>query len=801
MSLMADLRFALRSASKRPAFVATVCGTLALGVASATTMFAFLNSILLNPLPFPKSDELVEICAYDLKEGKTSPYVSIPDIADWKQRASLVDNMAYFRSGVSVLTGVGDPEPIVSVRISEDFLAALQIQPYMGRQFVTNEFKFGPDQACMISYRLWKRRFNSDPQIVGKTLAMSGSGMTIVAVLPASFNLPEHADLALTSGFINWDKWHRDLRFYTAIARLKPGAQLASAQAELTGIAQQLAEKYPGTNARQGVRVVPWKNQILGDTGKALIIIFGAVCCVLVIACTNVASLLLVRAVERKKEFAIRLALGGSRLQIASQPFTETLLLALAGGVLSIFLSAWCVKALVVLSPERLPRLDEVRVSPVVLIFCLAVSIVCGVIFGLLPVLQTFNTNVTESLNEEGKAGSGSHRTSWARSVILFLQVAMTVALMIGAGLFIRSYSRMQSVDLGFDPRNVVVSKIALRTSQFPEEPQRNSLYKPLLKKLEDFPDKKDVALATRPPFTGGVTLTFGVDGMVRGPGDKFMARINSVSDSYFNLMGMRVLSGRSFDATDNEKSPRVLVVNQSLVRRYLGSQNPIGQRITVQGYGTNLFTIVGVINDVHQETFVQEPEPELYFHYLQLNDVQVHVVAKLEHAMDFNSFAAATKKDLLELDPRQAAGTMEPLASVLARSLQVQRFRTYLLTCFAGIALMLSAVGIFGFLSYIVGQRTREIGILAALGAPRTYIVQMVMKETLLVIGLGVVIGLSVAFAIGRLIESFLFQVAAWDAFTFISVAVFVGAAATVAAYIPIRKAARLEVMAALRS
>jgi len=425
----------------------------------------------------------------------------------------------------------------------------------------------------------------------------------------------------------------------------------------------------------------------------------------------------------------------------------------------------------------------------------------CGIMFGLAPILQTFRTKLVENLNDEGKSGSGSRRTSWARSLILLFQVMVTVVLMIGAGIFLRSYFRMQNVDIGFNPDHVVVSKIQLRPSQFPQDPDRARLFKPLLAKLVELPEKKSVALAARPPLASPFMVAMGVDGVPRAPGEQFTARFNSVSDGYFDTIGMRMVEGRNFSGTDNDKSPRVVIVNQCLAKRYVGSQDAIGKRITVQGNGTNLFTIVGVVNDVHQSSFADEPEPELYFNCFQINEPTVHVVAKVEHSAEVKSFGIGMKKALEAIDGRQAASNVEEYDAILARSLQVQKFRTYLLACFAGIALILSTVGIFGFLSYTVGQRTREIGILGALGAPRTYIVEMVMKETLLVIGIGLVIGLVVAFVMGRLVESFLFQVATTDVLTFVLVAVFVGVAATLAAYIPIRKATGLEVMAALRS
>jgi putative ABC transport system permease protein len=801
MNILSDLRYTLQSASKRPGFVATVCGTLALGVASVTTMFAFVNSILLNPLPFPHSGDLVQICDLNRRENKTSPLVSIPDVIDFREKSTAFDGIAYYGAGTMALTGNGDPEPVQNIRVSDDFFSVIQVQPYIGRWFETNEFSFGPDRACIITYPLWKRRFNADPQVIGQTLALNGNSVTIVGVMPKRFSFPESADVALTSGFINWEKWHRDIRWGKTIGRLKPGVPLERAQAELSGIAEGLEQKYPNSNANLGIKVVPLREQIVGDTGKAMEILFGAVCCVLVIACANIASLLMVRAVERKKEFAIRIALGATRYQIAKQQITESLLLAVLGGVLSGFVSFWCVKALVGLSPAQIPRLDEVHISPTVLAFCLAISVFCGIMFGLAPILQTLKTKLVENLNEEGKAGSGSHRTNWARSLILLFPVMVTVVLMIGAGLFLRSYFRMQNVDIGFNPEHVVVSKIQLRPSQYAQDFDRTRLFKPLLAKLTELVQNKAVALAARPPFAPPFMLTMGVDGVPRAPGEKFTARFNSVSDDYFNTLGMRLVEGRNFSSTDSEKSPRVVIVNQCLAKKYIGSQDPIGKRITVWGNGTNLFTIVGIVNDVHQSSFAEDPEPELYLDFLQVNDITVYVVAKVEHSSDVKSFGSGMKKVLQAIDGRQAASNLEEFDTILARSLQVQKFRTYLLVCFASIALILSTVGIFGFLSYTVGQRTREIGILAALGAPRTHIVQLVMKETLLVISTGLVVGLLVAFVMSRLMETFLFQVAARDVFTFVSVAVFVGVAATVSAYIPVRKATRLEVVAALRA
>jgi putative ABC transport system permease protein len=799
--MLADLRFVIRMALQRPGFVVAVCGTLALGVATVTSMFAFVNSILLAPLPYPKPNELVQICQYDRRASAVLPLVGMPDVVDWKAQAKSFADMAFFRTGIVVLTGVGTPEPIMSIRISDGYLPALQIQPYAGRWFVEDEQKFGPDKVCIISYRLWKRCFNSDPQIIGKTLSLNGTAITIVGLMPSTFRFPEDAQIALTTGFINWERTHRDSRFFGAVGRLKPGVSMLDAESELNGIARQLEDQFPKTNVNLGVRVFRLKDEIVGDTRRALEVLFSAVCCVLVIACANIASLLMVRAVDRKKEFAIRIALGANRLQIANQQLTESLGLAILGGVFSLIASIGCVKVLVALSPARLARLDEVHVSAAVILFCMGISVICGVIFGLVPILQTFRSEVVQNLNEEGKAGSASHGTSWARGAILLFEVALTIFLMIGAGLFIRSYLRAQRVDLGFNPDHIVISRIALRTWQYPSEVERNRLFKPLLKSLEQRPEKKIVALAMWPPFNGGVTVTMGVDGVPKLPGEQFGARMNSVSQRYFETMGMRIIAGRNFEDTENERTPRIVIVNHALATKFFGGRDPVGQRITVQGNGTNLFSVVGVVNDVHQTSFTLEPEPELYFNLLQLNDTTVHVVAKVEHGQDFNSFANGMRKELQLLDGRQAASNPEWFVSMLGRSLQVQKFRTYLLTFFAAIALVLSAVGIFGFLSYTVGQRTREIGILSALGAPRSYIIRTIMKETGLIIGVGVLIGLSGAFAGSKLIETFLFDVKSTDYLTFGVVTLFVVIIGGIAAYLPTRNASRLEVMTALRA
>ena len=796
-----DMRFGLRILRKNPGFTVVAVFILALGVAAVTTIFTFVDSILLNPLPFPKPGELVEICDFQQKQGISSPLIGIPDLEDWRQQATTFSAMAYYGVGTMALTGDGDAEPVQQVRVSDDFASVLQVKPFIGHWFAPADFAFGPDHVCMITYELWMRRFGGDPNIIGKSLTLNGNSVQVIGVMPRGFEFPEKTSIALTSGFINWEKRHRELRWFNAIGRLKPGVPLQAAQVELEAIAKRLEQTYPNTDSGHSVKVVRLKDQIVGGTARALGVLMGAVCCVLLIACANIASLLLVRGIERKKEFAVRIALGASRRRIAKQQLTEILLLAVLGGVVSIFASYWCVKFLVALSPARIPRLDEVQLNHVALLFCLAVSVVCAAVFSLAPILQTFRTNLVEDLNEEGKAGAGSYKTGWARNAILLLQVAMTIVLTIGAGLFLRSYSKIEHVNLGFNPEHVAVSKIALRTSQFPSDWNRMTLFKPLLARLEQIPGKKSIALVGRPPFVPPFMVTMGVDGIPQAPDEKLKARFNSVSDGYFDTMGMRIIAGRDYDSRDNENSLRVVIVNQCLARKYFGGQNPIGQRITVQGNGTNLFAVVGVVNDVHQDSFIKDPEPELYFHCMQINEPLIHVVVKVEHDRDLKSVCSGIREALRAIDNRQAAGDLQTFDSVLSRSLQQQRFVTFLLTCFAVIAMVLSAVGIFGFLSYTVGRRTREIGILSALGAPRGSIVGKIMQETIVVIALGVLVGLAASLVLSRLIESLLFEVAARDTLTFLAVPMFVAAVAVLAAYLPTRKAINQNIMSALRS
>lgn len=801
--MLSDFRFALRSMRLRLGFSIAACGTLALGMTAVTTMFTFVNSIVLAPLPFPDPDALVQFCDTFKRQDKDSALVSIPDVTAWQEESAQFSDIGYFASATMALTGQGEAEPIQIIRVSEGVLSALRIQPTLGRWFVKEEYADGPDRSCMITHSLWKRKFAQDPAIVGKPLALNGNAVTIVGVMPPGFRFPDPGEVALTSGFINWEKKHRDARWFKALGRLKSGVSIQSAQAGLDGISLRLQERFRKTNADHGVKLVPLKQHVLGETAGALRVLFASVCCVLIIACANVASLLVVRAIERKKEYAIRIALGASRLRIATQQLTESILLSCISGTVAILASFWTVKAMVALSPAQLPRLSEVHIDISALIFCLVVSAACGIGFGLAPLFHTFREALITNLNEEGRSGSASRQTVWIRNGILLSQVAITVLLITCAGLLIRSYFLMQAVDIGFKPDGVVVSKIALRRGQYPSEWERNRLFKPLLSRLEQSPGTRSVSLAMWPPFTSELSARFVPEESSLDPSERLVARLNSVSDGYFATVGMALISGRNFAPEDNKGDPRsgVVIVNQALAKKYWLTQNPVGKRIFLDTRGTNAFTIVGVVSDIHQSSVTDKPEPELYFPFSKVNEITVHVVAKLESYKDASQFHSRLKKELAAVDNNQAAGPVEFLDAIVATSLEAQRFRMYLLSAFAVIALILSAVGIFGFLSYVVQQRTREIGILAALGATPRSVIATLMKDTMGFLGLGIAAGIVGALGASRLIESLLFGVRSGDIVTFVLSALFVGIVGTLSIYFPVRKAAQLEVMTALRA
>ena len=809
-----DFRYALRMLRRSPGFTAVAVLTLALGIGANTAIFSVINSVLLRPLPYHDPASLVMVWETNSQHPKPHNTVSPPNFLDWQSRNTVFSDMAYIADVRNNLTGNGDPEEVVVQAVSANFFSVLGVNPLLGTGFTPENGQPGHDNVVILSYGLWKDRFTGDPAIVGKSILLNGKPQTVVGIAPQNFNW-FIKDSSLTgakpriwSPFVFPESFHDHKqigRFLTVAARLKPGVTPTQAQTEMTAIAAQLEHEYPDFDGHWGINVVPLRQQISGELRPALLILFGAVAFVLLIACANVSSLLLARAAGREREMAIRTAIGASRWRIARQLLMESLLLAVIGGGIGVALTVLGTNALLAASPQNLLDLPSVSIDLRLMAFAAAATLLAGLLFGFLPSYVSAHSQISQTLREGGRGSSTGKRRRFARSAFVVAQLSLALVLLAGSGLLIRSFIRLVGVHPGFDTSHLLTFKVSLPQSKYATDKLQMAFFQQFLARVRAVPGVRSVTMENYPPLTGLGAAT-GVH-LLSQPQlalmDLPVANVRVVGPEYFSTMSIPLRAGRLFSAQELAEENHVAIINQAFVDKYLNGVNPLGQKAVIYmkslaESGNQPSEIIGVVGDVRQMGLDVAAEPTVYWPMPEL--VYSGMTILVRTSGDPLSAVSAIHTELQQLDREQPMASVATMEQLLADSLSRARFTMLLLGIFAGVALLLAAVGIYGLIAYSVTQRTQELGIRIALGAQRRDVLRLVLGHGTRLTLLGLVLGIAAALGITRLLASLLFGISATDPLTFAGVAALLAFVALLACFIPARRATRVDPIVALR-
>jgi putative ABC transport system permease protein len=795
-NVLRDIRYAVRQLMASPAFTIVAILTLALGIGATTAIFSVVNGVLLRPLPYPHPDSLVLVHEIVPQYGRFS--VAPANFLDWRRQNTVFQRIATYSNSSATFTEGGNAERITSAAVSWDLFELLEVTPVLGRGFREDEDAPGKNSVIVLSYGMWQRRFGGDPNVLGRSITLSGVPVTIVGVMPQGFYFPTRAIEFWQPIALNPAKATRGGHFLGVVARAKPGISVERAGAEMKTIAERLAREYPENSANESAEVVLLHEQVVGRIRPALLTLLGAVAVVILIACANVANLLLVRASVRGKEIAIRAALGAGKRRLVSQMISESLVLSIAGGALGLLLAYLVLQPIKTLSAGSIPRVDDVSVDPPVLLFALTISLVTGVLFGLAPAWHALRTGLVELLKEGGRSSSASGGR-WVRGGLLIVEVALSIVLLVGAALLLRSFSRLTHVDPGFRADRVLAFRIALPEATYPQDHNRIAFFDRLLSDLEALPDVTAAGIVQNMPLRGDYVLSFEIQGRPKPkPGDELSANYRSVSPDYFRALGIPLLRGRMFTGQDTDKSPMVAIVDDTFVRRHFPNENPIGRGLDMGNGSDGFYEIVGVVGNVRYNGLDEKATATMYVPSHQ--DVFSTVWVAVQTTGDPAHVAASARQVVRNIDQALPAFMMSPLADVVADSVAQQRFSMLLLGLFAGIAVFLAAVGLYGVVGYTVSQRTQEIGVRIAMGAQRGQVLGLVVGGGMKLAVAGVLIGVAGALLLSRLIEKMLFEITPLDATSYLSTSVLLLAIAAVACYIPARRAMRVDPIVALR-
>jgi putative ABC transport system permease protein len=807
-TLFQDLRYGLRVLTKSPGFTAVAVIALALGIGANTAIFSVVNAVLLRALPVRDAERLVVVWEHNRPRDRQQNVISPANFMDWRDQNTVFEQMAAFVDIRANLTGVEEPEELPGQVASVNLFPLLGVQAARGRTFAPDEGEEGRSNVVILSDGLWKRRFGADSGVVGQTIKLSGNNYTVIGVMPPDFQwfiknmslTGKPAELWLPNTF-GANARRRGGRAWQSVARLKPGVTLAQAQAEMTTIASRLEQQYPDFNKGWGVNLVPLRAQFTGEIRTALLMLLGAVGFVLLIACANVANLLLARAATRQKEIAVRAAMGAGRRRIVRQLLTESVLLAGVGGALGLLLAVWGMDVLLALAPPDLLGLKEVGLNLRVLGFTLLVSLLTGLIFGLAPAFGAARTDLNEALKEGGRGQGSGGRRAGARQVFVVAQVALALVLLIGSGLMIRSFMRLQAVNPGFNAENLLSVRVLLPGAKYREDHQRIGFFRQLLERVRALPGAQGVSAIDALPFGGiGSGTSFTVVGRPEPPpGEVPVTDVRVADPEYFRVMGIPLLRGRNFTEKEATEVSRVVIVNETLVRQQFPNEDPLGKRITINMSDNPVPSeIIGVVGDARYVGLDVEPRAMTYWPHPEL--VRSGMTLVVRTGADPLSLAPAIQREVRALDADQPVADIRTMEQLLATSVARARFSTLLLSIFAAVALILAAVGIYGVMSYAVTQRTHEIGIRLALGAQAGDVLRLVVKQGMLLTLIGVGLGLGGAFALTRLIATLLFGISATDPLTFGALSLLLIGVALVANYLPARRAMRVDPLVALR-
>ena len=796
-----DLVFASRQLRRSPAFAIVAVLTLGLGIGATTAIFSAVDGVLLRPLPYPQADRLVRLFHTD--GGKSERDDATPaNYYDWRERNRSFDRLAFFQYfGHDVRGTSGETISINSWLVSEDYFAVLGVPPRLGRVFRPDEFRPGAAPVAIISTALWQQRFGGDPAVVGRQEILDNVPHTIIGVMPVSFQYPEKRQIWAPKIMSEEEKRDRGATYLSVVGRLRPGITVAAAQEDMSRIARELAATYPQTNAKVGVQVASVPNEVLGPVRPAMLVLMGAVMCVLLVACANVANLLLARGSDRRREFAIRAALGAGRTRLARQMITESAVLAAMGCAVGLLLGRWGIGLLLALSPATLPRTDEISLDGRVLLFTLVMSIATAFLFGLAPVRMFSRPDLNDAVREGGRGNSASRGRLRLRGVLIVTEVALALVLLVGSGLLIRSFVSLLRVDPGFVPENRAMVQVFL-WDLYQKPDLRAAFLRDALERMAAVPGVESVGAVSAFPFALaniGIETAIAVEGQPRpAPGEEPNAYTTNATDGYFETMGIRLLRGRTFTAADNATSTRVAVVSESFAKRHFPNGDPLGKRVANRFDGARPREIVGVVADVRHDGLQQAAREELYFPHSQHGFGSMTIAVRTTG--DPAAMLPALQRAIWDANPRQAIYAATTMDALVATSLKERRFNLSLIGGFAGLALVLAAVGVYGLISYSTSRRSNEFGVRLALGANGRQIVMSAMSDGVRYAVLGVVFGLLASYALTRSLSSMLFGVKATDPITYISLAVVMLAVAALASYLPARKALRVDPVTALR-
>jgi putative ABC transport system permease protein len=803
-TLWQDLRYGARMLLKNPGFTLIAVLTLALGIGANTAIFSVINGVLLSSLPYPNPEQLAMVWCNNRRQGIPDDITSYPNFVDWRDRNKTFQGMAGMTSGRTNLTGVGEPEEISAATVSINFFQLMGVNPVLGRSFTAEEEIPGRNRIVVISHSLWQRRFGGDAGILDKTILLSDNPHVVVGIMPPGFQFPEKTEIWRLLAPDDRMRAARGAFWLPVVGRMKPGVTRAQAQADLDVIANQIEQQYPD-QAGYGVNIVPVLENTVGPIRRALIILFGAVLFVLLIACANVANLLLARAAVRQREVAVRAAMGAGRWRIVRQLLTESMLLAVLGGALGVLLAWWGLRLLVDLGPADIPRIENIRLDGRVLWFTLAISLLTGLIFGLVPALQTTHLKLGETLKEGGRTGgggAGGRRAQRIRGAFIVAEVALTLALLAGAGLLVRSFWRLQQVDPGFRADHLLTLRVTLWGSKYRQGAQAVSFYEQLQERLAALPGVVSASAASdimlRRLATSG---SFTIENKPQDPNELGLELpFDRVLPNYFQTMGVQLVKGRAFTAQDSRDSPRVSIVNETFVKRYFPNEDPIGRRFTFGGGGPNArwITIVGVVRDTKRQGVNQPIRIESWMPLAQMPSGSMEMV--LRTTGDPLTLSNAVREAVWSLDRDLSIPSIQTMEQILSKRVAQQRLNMLLLGLFALVALILAAVGIYGVMSYAVTQRTLEIGIRMALGAQASDVLRMVVWRGMILALIGVALGLAATLALTRVMKNLLFEVSTTDPLTFAAIAVLLTGVAFVASWIPARRATKVDPLEALR-
>src|SRR5688572_3989774 len=803
-----DLRFAFRGLLKRPVFTAIAVVTLGLGIGASTAIFSVVNSVVLRRLPYRTADRIMVIRELN-PEGKRIQ-VTGPNFIDWRAQNTVFEHLAAIKTRNVNLTLADQAERIDMAQTSADFFDVFGAAAQHGRLFVSGDEQAGHAPVAVLSDALWRRRFGGDPSVIGKPITLDGNTYSIAGIAPAGFQYPDKTEVWLLALKLAPEfsarvepTERRGMGYLSAVGLLKPGVTVAQAAGEMETITSRLRQQYPETNNRRFNRVVALQDHLIGDSRTMLWLLFGAVMFVLLIACANDANLLLASAASRSKEIAIRTALGASRWRVMRQLLTESALLALTGGALGLFLSNYGVKAITKLLPQEFPRLNEIGMDWRVFGFTLGASLLTGFLFGFAPALQISRADVQEAMKETGRGTAGSTRHTRLRHALIVAEVALSVVLLAGAGLLFRSFMRLQAVNAGFTPQQVLTAQLSPAGPAYDDNADYVAFYDQVLERARAIPGVDSVGVINTLPLSGGPTIAFRVEGRPILTVDKWIpTSFRRVSPDYLRAMNITVLQGRTFTAEDNSDAPRRLMINQALAQRDFPNEDPVGKRITLGNTDANnqpiWFEIVGVTANVRSLELREEAPPELYFAASQLPFQNMAIVVR--STVEPESVAPALRQAVAEVDRGVPVAQVQTMEHVVSASVTQPRFNLFLVGLFGGVALLLSAAGIYGVTAYTVTQRTHELGIRLALGAQVSDVLRLVLGQGMAVIGIGLVIGLAAAFGLMRLMRSLLFGVGENDPLTFAAITLVLLFVALLACYLPARRATKVDPMIALR-